>query len=144
MFPSLLTLIRFLFNRCVDKRRPGSLGFSIFKDLNARCPTLMLANNKGADQPAHPRSLISAFVIRYLKSKVTRSDISLFSILFGGLQHDESSGYAPVQIYVCNVCHLNTLIIITIIIMPILICFHLIQVWCLIVSIPDLCLLSHF
>ena len=26
-----------------------------------------LLNNKGADQPAHPRSLISAFVIRLLK-----------------------------------------------------------------------------
>ena len=29
-----------------------------------------LTNNKGADQPAHPRSLISAFVIRFLKSTV--------------------------------------------------------------------------
>ena len=26
------------------------------------------ANNTGADQPAHPRSLISAFVLRFLKS----------------------------------------------------------------------------
>ena len=25
------------------------------------------ANNKGADQPAHPRSLISAFAIRFLE-----------------------------------------------------------------------------
>ena len=41
---------------------------------------LPYANNKGADQPAHPRSLISAFVIRYLdniipilaKSKLSR------------------------------------------------------------------------
>ena len=57
--------------------------------------TLMLANNKGADQPAHPCSLISAFVIRYLKSKVTRSDISLVSNLFGGLQHDKASDYVP-------------------------------------------------
>ena len=38
--------------------------------------TFLLANNKGADQPARPRSLISAFVIRYISSKVTRSDIS--------------------------------------------------------------------
>ena len=38
--------------------------------------TLLLVNNKGADQPAHPGSLISALVIRYLKSKVTRSDVS--------------------------------------------------------------------
>ena len=29
-----------------------------------------LTNNKGTDQPAHPRSLISAFVIRFLKSTV--------------------------------------------------------------------------
>ena len=34
------------------------------------------ANNKGADQPAHPRSLISTFVVRCLDSI-----ISLVSIL---------------------------------------------------------------
>ena len=28
------------------------------------------ANNKGADQPAHPHSLISAFVIRLLESTI--------------------------------------------------------------------------
>ena len=40
-----------------------------------------LANNKGADQPAHPRSQISAFVIRLLKriiSRLATSEISLF------------------------------------------------------------------
>ena len=31
-----------------------------------RKPALPYANNKGADQPAHPRSLISAFVVRCL------------------------------------------------------------------------------
>ena len=39
------------------------------------------ANNKGADQPAHPRSLISAFVVRSLDSiisLVSRFDISRF------------------------------------------------------------------
>ena len=39
------------------------------------------ANNKGADQPAHPRRLISAFVICLLKSIISRlatSEISLF------------------------------------------------------------------
>ena len=38
-------------------------------------------NNKGADQPAHPRSLISAFVIRLLESfisKLATREISLF------------------------------------------------------------------
>ena len=39
------------------------------------------ANNKGADQPAHPHSLISAFVIRFLESmifKLAASEISIF------------------------------------------------------------------
>ena len=39
------------------------------------------ANNKGADQPAHPRSLISAFVIHCLEStisKLTTCEISTF------------------------------------------------------------------
>ena len=37
------------------------------------------ANNKGADQPAHPRSLISALVVRSLDtiiSLVSRSELS--------------------------------------------------------------------
>ena len=37
--------------------------------------------NKGADQPAHPRSLISAFVIRLLENIISRlamSNISIF------------------------------------------------------------------
>ena len=39
------------------------------------------ANNTGADQPAHPRSLISTFVIRFLGSdicKLATSEISIF------------------------------------------------------------------
>ena len=39
------------------------------------------ANNTGADQPAHLRSLISAFVIRFLKSvisKLATSEILVF------------------------------------------------------------------
>ena len=42
------------------------------------------ANNKGADQPAHPRSLISAFVIRLSKSIISRlitSEISIFQLV---------------------------------------------------------------
>ena len=42
------------------------------------------ANNKGADQPAHPHSLISAFVIHLLKSIISRlatSEISLFYLV---------------------------------------------------------------
>ena len=39
------------------------------------------ANNTGADQPAHPRSLISAFVIRFWESiicKLASGEISIF------------------------------------------------------------------
>ena len=38
------------------------------------------ANNKGADQPAHPRSLISTFVVRYLYSMIyiAISEVSRF------------------------------------------------------------------
>ena len=42
--------------------------------------SLEFANNKGADQPADPRSLISAFVIRLLISiisKLLSSEISI-------------------------------------------------------------------
>ena len=39
------------------------------------------ADNKGADQPAHPSRLISAFVIRFLESTISKlatSEISNF------------------------------------------------------------------
>ena len=42
------------------------------------------ANNKGADQPAHLRSLISAFVIRFFENiicKLATGEISIFKIV---------------------------------------------------------------
>ena len=42
------------------------------------------ANDNGADQPAHPRRLISAFVIRLSESIISRlatSEISIFQIV---------------------------------------------------------------
>ena len=39
------------------------------------------ANNKGADQPAHPRSLINAFVLRCLGSIIPLVSISEISSL---------------------------------------------------------------
>ena len=41
--------------------------------LNAGKPGILHANNKGADQPVHPRSLISAFVNCLLESKYRNS-----------------------------------------------------------------------
>ena len=35
-----------------------------------------LVNNKGADQPAHPHSLISALVFRYFESIISRLSIA--------------------------------------------------------------------
>ena len=72
--------------RCVGRWRPGSLSFVIIWASTRETLELMLVNNKGADQPAHPRSLINAFVICYLKSKY------LLILLFCGLQHDNVSG----------------------------------------------------
>ena len=40
------------------------------------------ANNKGADQPAHPRSLISTFVVRCLGSRICILAISNISSLY--------------------------------------------------------------
>ena len=43
--------------------------------------SLGVANNKGADQPAHPGRLITAFVIRILESimyKLATSEASIF------------------------------------------------------------------
>ena len=39
------------------------------------------ANNKGADQPAHPRSLIIAFVVRCLDSMIALDSIAEISRL---------------------------------------------------------------
>ena len=39
--------------------------------LNATNPGILHANNKGADQSVHSRSLISAFNIRLLESEIS-------------------------------------------------------------------------
>ena len=44
--------------------------------------SLWFANNKGADQPAHPRSLISAFVVRLIgKDHIYTCYKQIFKIL---------------------------------------------------------------
>ena len=43
-----------------------------------------VANNTGTDQPAHPHSLISALVIRFLESnisKLAKREISIFYLV---------------------------------------------------------------
>ena len=46
-----------------------------------RKPVLRYANNKGADQPAHPRSLINTFVVRCLDSIISLVSFSEISSL---------------------------------------------------------------
>ena len=46
-----------------------------------RKPVYAYANNKGADQPAHPRSLISAFVVCCLGSIISQVSIPKISRL---------------------------------------------------------------
>ena len=50
------------------------------------------ANNTGADQPAHPHSLISPFVIRFLESVIPKRITSKFS-LFNLVA--EETGFEP-------------------------------------------------
>ena len=47
-----------------------------------RKPVMSYGNNKGADQPAHPRRLISTFVVRCLDSVIPLVFISEFSSLY--------------------------------------------------------------
>ena len=44
------------------------LSMNIFEPSHEKMCLMSYANNKGADQPAHPRSLISAFIVRCLDS----------------------------------------------------------------------------
>ena len=46
-----------------------------------KCVFMSYANNKGADQPAHPRSLISAFAVRCLDSIIFLDSIAKISRL---------------------------------------------------------------
>ena len=43
---------------------------NIYGPGHAKTCLMPYANNKGADQPAHPRSLISTFVVRFLDSMI--------------------------------------------------------------------------
>ena len=47
-----------------------------------RKPVLPYANNKAADQPAHPRSLISPFVMHCLDNIISLVSISKISSLY--------------------------------------------------------------
>ena len=60
----------------IDNTRFQCGGCSMLPTYGPYCEKTCLrrfANNKGADQPEHPRSLTSAFVIRFISEVATNS-----------------------------------------------------------------------
>ena len=64
----------------VALRITGQLG-STFEPGHEKMCLMSYTNNKGADQPAHPRSLISAFVVLCLGSIISLDSIAEISRL---------------------------------------------------------------
>ena len=58
-----------------------SMSPNIFEPGHEKMCLMSYANNKVADQPAHPRSLISAFVVRCLDSIISLDSIAEISRL---------------------------------------------------------------
>ena len=58
-----------------------SVTATIFEPGHEETCLMSYANNKGADQPAHPRSLISAFVVRCLDSVMSLVSVTIISSL---------------------------------------------------------------
>ena len=54
-----------------------------------------LMNNKGADQPAHPHSLISAFVFRSFESIISRLSVDKETGLSIALSKTPKTGFRP-------------------------------------------------
>ena len=52
-------------------KRSINKGIEIFEPRREKTCLRGFANNKGADKPVHPRSLICAFVIRFLESTIS-------------------------------------------------------------------------
>ena len=52
----------------------GVMFCSLYEPGHEKMCLMSYANNKGADQPAHPRSLISAFVVRCLIDSIISLD----------------------------------------------------------------------
>ena len=55
------------------------ISYLLFGPGHAKMCLMPYANNKGADQPAHPRSLISTFIVRCLDSVMALVSISEIS-----------------------------------------------------------------
>ena len=75
--------IQFILNVCNNTSLKTKVKFllplRIFGPGHAKTCLLPYAKNKGADQPAHPRSLTSAFVVRSLDSIISLDSIAEIS-----------------------------------------------------------------
>ena len=83
---------------CSDKFRISlsSLLLQLDMSLVMRKPVLAICeNNKGADQPAHPRSLISTFVVRCLDSIIPLLAISKISSLYLASETEQAGFSLP-------------------------------------------------
>ena len=60
---------------------PGMLILNVYEPGHEKMCFMSYANNKGADQTAHPCSLISAFVVRCLDSIISLDSIAEISRL---------------------------------------------------------------
>ena len=68
----------------IKVKQPAQTSEIIFGPRRKKTCLRGFANNTGADQPAHPRSLFSAFVIRFLESTLTKlstAKISVFQLV---------------------------------------------------------------
>ena len=59
----------------------GPSNFIVIEPGREKTCLMPYANNKGADQPAHPRSLISTFVVSCLDSMIALDSIAKISRL---------------------------------------------------------------
>ena len=72
---------------------------------------MVYMNNKGADQPAHPCSLISTFVVRYLDSMIcilALSKVSRFQLVPVAEQADLNLTWSKIleNTFSCDVAHI--------------------------------------
>ena len=68
-------------NWCIQCGFVQNITFNTCETGHEKMCLMSYVNNKGADQPAHPRSLISTFVVRCLDSIISLDSIAEISRL---------------------------------------------------------------
>ena len=76
---------------CLQNVSSLNTGSNAFEPGHEKTCLMSYANNKGADQPAHPRSLISAFVVRCLDNVMSLVSVTKISSLMLASVAEEAS-----------------------------------------------------